>query len=67
MSFIETIPGKVSGVPLVKGTRVPVQAVVDNAEAGVSPAEIAGLFDVPVETVTAVIRQVREQRGPRPD
>lgn len=67
MSSIETIPGKVSGVPLVKGTRVPVQAVIDNAEAGVPPIEIADLFDVPVETVTAVIRQVREQRDPRPD
>jgi uncharacterized protein (DUF433 family) len=37
---VETIPGKVSGVLLVKGTRIPVQAVLDNADDGYSAEEI---------------------------
>jgi uncharacterized protein (DUF433 family) len=37
----ERIPGKVSGQWLVKGTRIPVQAVLDNAD-DFTPEEIAG-------------------------
>ncbi len=37
---VERIPGKVSGAWLVKGTRIPVQAVLDNAE-DFTPEEIA--------------------------
>ena len=37
----ERIPGKVSGAWLVKGTRIPVQAVLDNADDGYSAEEIA--------------------------
>jgi len=36
----ERIPGKVSGAWLVKGTRIPVQAVIDNAEDGYTPEQI---------------------------
>jgi uncharacterized protein (DUF433 family) len=38
---VERIPGKVSGAWLVKGTRIPVQAILDNAQDGYSPEEIA--------------------------
>lgn len=37
---VERAPGKVSGAWVVKGTRVPVQAAVDNAEDGYTPEEI---------------------------
>jgi hypothetical protein len=37
----ERITGKVSGAWLVKGTRIPVQAVLDNAEDGYSAEQIA--------------------------
>jgi uncharacterized protein (DUF433 family) len=36
----ERIPGKVSGAWLVKGTRIPVRAVLDNAEDGYTPEQI---------------------------
>ena len=39
---VERVPGKVSGAWLVKGTRIPAQALVDNAEDGRSAEEIAG-------------------------
>ena len=53
----ERIPGKVSGVWLVKGTRVPVQAVLDNAGDGYSAEEIAdGIYDgLPVDRARRII------------
>jgi uncharacterized protein (DUF433 family) len=36
--LVEVIPGKVSGRPLVKGTRIPADVIVENFEAG-SPVE----------------------------
>jgi uncharacterized protein (DUF433 family) len=36
--LVEIIPGKVSGAPLVRGTRVSADAIVSNFEAG-SPVE----------------------------
>ena len=41
--LVETVPGKVSGAPVLVGTRIPVAAIVDNYEAfleeGSSPEE----------------------------
>jgi len=37
---VERIPGKVSGAWLVKGTRIPAQAVLDNAD-DCTPEQIA--------------------------
>ena len=31
---VESLPGRCSGVPVVKGTRIPVQAIIDNFEGG---------------------------------
>ena len=38
---VERIPGKVSGAWLVKGTRILADGVIDNAEAGCTPEELA--------------------------
>ena len=38
---VESVPGRVSGAWVIKGTRVQAQAVVDNAKAGCSAEEIA--------------------------
>jgi uncharacterized protein (DUF433 family) len=38
---VERIPGKVSGQPIVKGTRILAEGVVVNAELGVSAEELA--------------------------
>ena len=38
---VEMIPGKVSGQPIVKGTRILADGVVVNAESGLTPEEIA--------------------------
>ena len=53
---VERIPGKVSGSWLVKGTRLPVWAILENAEDH-SPEEIANeIFEgVTPETVRRII------------
>jgi uncharacterized protein (DUF433 family) len=53
---VESIPGKVSGAWVFKGTRMPVQTVFDNLEAGMSVGEITEVFDVTPEEVKAVLR-----------
>jgi uncharacterized protein (DUF433 family) len=57
---VERIPGKVSGAWVFRGTRMPVQTVFENLEAGMSPAEITEVFDVTLEEVRAVLRFASE-------
>ena len=52
---VESIPGKVSGAWVFKGTRMPVQTVFANLEAGMSIKEITEVFDVTEEEITAVL------------
>jgi len=61
---VERTAGKVSGAWVVKGTRVPVQAVVDNAKDGYTPEEIAGeIFErVPLDRIRSVIRFAKIHR-----
>jgi uncharacterized protein (DUF433 family) len=55
---VESVPGKVSGAWVIKGTRVPAQAIVDNAKAGFTAEQlVTEIFEgVPVERVRAVLR-----------
>jgi uncharacterized protein (DUF433 family) len=53
---VESVPGRVSGAWVIKGTRVPAQAVVDNAKAGCSAEEIATeIFELPLDRVRSVL------------
>ena len=52
---VESIPGKVSGAWVFRGTRMPVQTVFENLEAGMSIDEITRVFDVTAEEVRAVL------------
>ena len=53
---VESVPGKVSGAWVFRGTRMPVQTVFDNLEAGMSLQEITQVFDVKPDEVKAVLR-----------
>jgi uncharacterized protein (DUF433 family) len=56
---VERVPGRVSGAWVIKGTRVQVDAVVENAMAGCSAEEIAGpdIFpSIPLDVVQRVLR-----------
>ena len=55
---VESVPGKVSGAWVFKGTRMPVQTVFANLEAGMSVQEITEVFDVKAEEIEAVVRFV---------
>jgi uncharacterized protein (DUF433 family) len=55
---VERIPGKVGGAWLLKGTRMPVQTIFENLEAGLSVREITEVFDVTEEEVSAVLHFV---------
>ena len=51
---VESIPGKVSGAWVFKGTRLPVATVIENLE-DLSVAEVIEQFDVTREQIMAVL------------
>jgi len=60
--IVEINPRKVSGVPILKGTRVQADSIVENYEGGSDVEEIAENFAIP----EATIRQVLEFAGCTP-
>jgi uncharacterized protein (DUF433 family) len=54
--FVEVIPGKVSGVPLVKGSRVQADTVLESYEMGESVEEIAYDYYLDEADVRAILR-----------
>jgi uncharacterized protein (DUF433 family) len=52
---VESIPGKVSGAWVFRGTRMPVATVFENLEAGARIEDIIDWFDLTREQVTAVL------------
>ncbi len=53
---VESVPGKVSGAWVLKGTRMPVSAILENLEAGASIDDLLKWFDgIDREQVKAVI------------
>jgi uncharacterized protein (DUF433 family) len=52
---VESVPGKVSGAWVFRGTRLPVATIFENLEDGPSIEEIMEQFDVTREQVTAVL------------
>jgi uncharacterized protein (DUF433 family) len=63
---VESIPGKVSGAWVLKGTRMPVQTVFANLEAGMSIHEITEVFDVKAEEIEAVVHFVTKSLEKEP-
>ena len=49
--LIESVPGRVSGAWVLKGTRMPVKTIFENLEAGVTLDEMTELFPVTREQV----------------
>ena len=52
---VESIPGKVSGAWIFKGTRMPVATVFENLEAGLTVEEVMEEFSVSREQINAVL------------
>ena len=51
---VESVPGKVSGAWVFRGTRLPVATVIENLE-DLSVEEVMEQFDVTREQITAVL------------
>jgi uncharacterized protein (DUF433 family) len=52
---VERVEGKLSGVPVLKDTRVQADLVLDNYQAGLSAEEIADIYRLKLQQVKAVI------------
>jgi uncharacterized protein (DUF433 family) len=52
---VESIPGRVSGAWVLKGTRMPVATIFENLEAGASLDELVDWFDITHEQAKSVI------------
>lgn len=62
--LIERIPGKVSGRPVVRGTRILPDAIVDSYELGESIEELVdGFPSLTVAQIRRLIDFARSQRG----
>jgi len=52
---VESIPGKVSGAWLLRGTRTPVKVLFENLEAGMSIEEVIEQFPVTREQIDSLM------------
>ena len=52
---VESVPGRLGGAWVFRGTRMPVSAVFENLEAGASIVDIIEQFDVTREQINAVL------------
>ena len=53
--LVEVVPGKVSGAPIIRHTRVPADTIIENYEGGSDVAEIADNFSIPESTVRELL------------
>jgi len=61
--LVEIDPLRVSGRPVVKGTRMPVENIIANYEYGVSITEISTQFQIPVQTVKELLYYVERHHA----
>jgi len=52
---VESVPGKVSGAWVFRGTRLPVATIFENLEDGMTIEEVMEQFDVTREQINAVL------------
>ena len=62
--LVETVPGKVSGQPIIKGSRVQAETVYESAEMGETPEEIAYNYDLKVSDVRGILAYAAGQKTP---
>jgi uncharacterized protein (DUF433 family) len=60
--LVEIDPEIQSGAPVLRGTRMPVEAIVGNSDYGLSAPEIAEQFELPLKRVEAVLTYVKSHR-----
>jgi uncharacterized protein (DUF433 family) len=60
--LVEIKPGVLSGAPVLRGTRMPVNTIIDNYEYGLSIAEIAEQFEITSDRIEAVLTYAKSHR-----
>ncbi len=60
--LVEVKPKVLAGAPVLRGTRMPVSAIVDNAAYGLSVAEIVEQFQIPEAQVQAILTYTKSHR-----
>jgi uncharacterized protein (DUF433 family) len=60
--IVETNPRKVSGVPILKGTRVQADSIVENYEGGSPVEEIAENFGISESTIRELLTFAARQQ-----
>ena len=58
--LVEAIPGKVNGLPVIKGTRVQADTIPESAELGEAPEEIAYNYDLKLDDVRRLLAYAAE-------
>lgn len=61
-SLVEVKPKVLGGAPVLRGTRMPVNAIVNNSAYGLSVAEIVEQFQIPEAQVQAILAYARSHR-----
>jgi len=62
--LVECVPGKVSGQPLVKGTRILADQIVEDAELGSPVEEIAENYpSLPIDKIKKLLAFARSQQA----
>jgi uncharacterized protein (DUF433 family) len=65
--LVEVKPGVQHGRPVLRGTRMPADDIVENWEAGVDESDIAEDFRLPIEQVHAILAYASgHQSAPHP-
>lgn len=62
--LVEIKPGVQSGAPVLRGTRMPASAIVDNFDYGVRVREIVEQFEVPNDRIEAILAYAQSHRAP---
>ena len=60
--LVEVRPGVHSGAPVLRGTRMPVDAIVDTFDYGVSVAEIAEQFEISPDRIDSILAYANGHR-----
>jgi uncharacterized protein (DUF433 family) len=60
--LVETKQEVQSGAPVLRGTRMPVNTIIDNCDYGLSTAEIAEQFEIPRDCIEAVLAYAKTHR-----
>jgi uncharacterized protein (DUF433 family) len=62
--LVEIVPGKVSGQPIVRGTRILADTIIEDYEMGSPIEEIAENFpSLPIESIETLLHFAETRRG----